>query len=214
LRERLTRVRWATGPRDAADGYGVPLSSVQDLAAYWLDGYDWRAWWGSYIAPEIGRVAPDALIGVHVTQIPSLPDGESPYYPPTADRRPGRHLGAYHHMHAQQPQTLAYALTDSPVGLLAWCRQVMGDLDPETLLTHVCIQWLTGTAGSALRIYAEHERQPPAAGPTTVPLGLAQFQRDAHAIRAPAERDHASIVSWNSSRRPLRGPPGTRPARQ
>src|SRR5487761_1011616 len=44
LRERLTRVRRATEPRDAADGYGVPLSSVQDLAAYWLDRYDWRAW--------------------------------------------------------------------------------------------------------------------------------------------------------------------------
>jgi hypothetical protein len=101
-------------------------------------------------------------------------------------------------VHAQQPQTLAHALTDSPVGLLAWSSQVMGDLDPETLLTHVSIHWLTGTAGSALRIYAEHERQEPAAGPTTVPLGLAQFQRDAHAIRAFAERDHANIVSWNN----------------
>jgi hypothetical protein len=49
-----------------------------------------------------------------------------------------------------------------------------------------------------LRIYAEDERQEPPAGPTTVPLGLAQFQRDAHAIRALAERDHANIASWNS----------------
>ena len=109
-----------------------------------------------------------------------------------------RQLGAYCHVHAQQPQTLGYALNDSPVGLLAWASQVLGDLDPEALLTHVSIHWLTGTAGSALRIYADHEREEPAAGPTTVPLGLAQFQRDAHAIRAYAGRDHARIVSWNS----------------
>jgi pimeloyl-ACP methyl ester carboxylesterase len=332
LRDRLARVRWGSEPRGGADGYGVSLSFVRDLAEYWLDRYDWRVWearlneypqftttvdganvhflhvrspepgavplilshgwpgsiaeyldvlgplsdprrhgldpavafdlvlpclpgsgwsgpapdtgwgprriaaawaslmrtlgyqrygaagndWGSYIAPEIGRIAPDAVIGVHVTQIPSIPDGESLYFPPALDpadlaewqpvdqaflqglRFFQRHLGAYHHVHAQQPQTLAPALTDSPVGLLAWSSQVMGDLDPETLLTHVSIQWLTGTAGSALRIYAEHERQEPAAGPTTVPLGLAQFQRDAHAIRALAERDHANIVSWNS----------------
>ncbi len=157
--------------------------------------------WGSYIAPEIGRTAPSAVIGAHVTQLLSLPDGESLGYPPTCDaadlaRWPPqdqaslqelrffqRHLGAFYHLHAQQPQTLAYALTDSPAGLLAWASQVMDDLDTETLLTHVSIHWLTGTAGSALRIYAEHERQPPAAGPTTVPLALAQFQGDAHAVR-------------------------------
>ena len=172
--------------------------------------------WGSYISPEVGRAAPDSVIGVHVTQVQSLPDGESPYYPPSIDP-PGladwnqldqlflqglryfqRQLGAYGHVHAQQPQTLGYALNDSPAGLLAWASQVSGDLDPETLLTHVSIHWLTGTAASALRIYADHAREQPAPGPTTVPLGLAQFQRDAHAIRAYAERDHARIVSWNN----------------
>jgi hypothetical protein len=80
-----------------------------------------------------------------------------------------RHLGAYHHVHARHPQTLAYALTDSPVGLLAWSRQVWGDLDPETLLTHVSIHWLTGTAGSALWIYGEMNdrtrRRRPLCGP-------------------------------------------------
>jgi hypothetical protein len=35
----------------------------------------------------------------------------------------------------------------------------MAGLDPEVLLTHVSIHWLTGTAGSALRIYAEQDRQ-------------------------------------------------------
>ncbi|MFR9779765.1 hypothetical protein ACL02O_27380 [Micromonospora sp. MS34] len=107
-----------------------------------------------------------------------------------------RRMGSYQHVQAQQPQTLGYALHDSPVGLLAWNSQVMGDLDPDTLLTHVSIHWFSGTAGCAPRIYAEHERQEPPSGPTTVPLALAQFPDDAHAIRRYAERDHAAIVSW------------------
>jgi hypothetical protein len=107
-------------------------------------------------------------------------------------------MGSYAHVHSQIPHTLGFALNDSPVGLLAWNGQVMRDLDRETLLTHVTIYWLTGTATSAMRIYADHRRQPPPAGPTTVPLGLAQFPDDIHPIRSCAERDHANIVSWNT----------------
>jgi pimeloyl-ACP methyl ester carboxylesterase len=171
--------------------------------------------WGSHISLDLARTATDALVGAHVTQLPSLPDGESPYVAPTIDppefaelssleqsylgglRFFQNNLGAYQHVHAQQPQTLAYALSDSPVGLLAWAAQVMGGLDAEVLLTHVSIQWLTGTAGSALRIYADHERQPRVCEPTRVPVGLAQFARDAKGIRRYAERDHTNIVSWN-----------------
>jgi hypothetical protein len=44
---------------------------------------------------------------------------------------------SYGHVHADQPQTLSHALADSPVGLLAWNSQCMGDLYPDALLTHV-----------------------------------------------------------------------------
>jgi hypothetical protein len=72
----------------------------------------------------------------------------------------------------------------------------MDDLDTDTLLTHVSIHWLTGTAGSAIRIYAEDDRQEAPTGPTTVPLGVAQFPDDLPSVRAFAEREHANIVSW------------------
>ena len=171
--------------------------------------------WGSVISPEVGRVAPDSVVGVHVTQIFSGPEGDSPFYPPTVEpasvatlppderalveglRHFQRTMASYHHVHAEQPQTLAYALNDSPVGLLAWNSQVMGGLDPDALLTHVSIHWLTGTAGTAPRIYLEDHRDPVPTEPTTVPLGLAQFPNDAQAIRTYARRDHANIVSWN-----------------
>ncbi|MGD0810508.1 MAG: hypothetical protein ABSA91_12510 [Acidimicrobiales bacterium] len=80
----------------------------------------------------------------------------------------------------------------------------MGDLDRDALLTHVTAHWVTGTAGSAPRIYAEEDRQQPPSGPTTIPPGLpvpfalAQFPNDWPSDRALAERQHANIVSWNT----------------
>jgi epoxide hydrolase len=172
--------------------------------------------WGAYVSLELARSVPGRLLGAHVTQLTSLPPGEQPYGVPGSDpddlgqfsaaeraafdglRFFQGHLGAYHHLHAQQPDTLAYALADSPAGFLAWCVQVMGDLDPDALLSHVSAHWLTGTVGSALRIYADHEREPAPAGPTAAPVGLAQFARDARPIERFARRDHPGLIAWNA----------------
>ena len=59
-----------------------------------------------------------------------------------------------------RPQTLAYALTDSPVGQLAWNELLMGMgesnlLTQDQILTQVMMYWLTGTAGSSARQYYE-----------------------------------------------------------
>ena len=73
---------------------------------------------------------------------------------------------------AQQPQTLGYAVTDSPVGLLAWNGQLLGeDLDPDFAIGNVMLYWLTGTATSAARLYYEnaHVTERPTE-PTTVPV--------------------------------------------
>ncbi|MQY27687.1 epoxide hydrolase family protein [Nocardia aurantia] len=145
--------------------------------------------WGSFIAPELGRAAPEEVIGVHVTQVFPAGPGEI-------------HASPYGHVHAGAPHTVAYALTDSPVGLLAWTAQCMTGLDPDALLTHVTIQWVTGTAGSALRIYAEEDRQQPPNGPTTlpvelaVPVGVAQFAGDWPSDRVLADFPHPGPLSF------------------
>jgi epoxide hydrolase len=197
------------GPRRIARAWATLMDRLR-YREYGAAGNDW----GSHIAPELGRIAPEAVIGVHVTQLFSFPEGEWLSYPPgiepdlgelTPDDRAAldglrqlqRSAGSYAHVHCQQPHTLGFALTDSPVGLLAWNGRLMADLDRDTLLTHVTIYWLTGTATSSMRIYAERDRQERPAGPTTVPLALAQFPHDIRSIRACAERDHANIVSWN-----------------
>ena len=197
-------------PRRIAAAWTVLMARL-GYRRYGAAGNDW----GSVISPEVGRSAPDSVVGVHVTQIFSSPEGNVPFHPPTVEpasvallppdeqalvaglRHFQRTMASYHHVHAEQPQTLAYALTDSPVGLLAWNMQVMGGLDPDALLTHVAIHWLTRTAGTAPRIYLEDHRDPVPTAPTTVPLGLAQFPYDAQAIPTYARRDHSNIVSWH-----------------
>jgi pimeloyl-ACP methyl ester carboxylesterase len=100
---------------------------------------------------------------------------------------------------AQQPQTLSFALLDSPVGLLAWNAQLLGeDLDRDFVLTNVMLYWLTGTAGSAARLYYENAHAQPVMEPTTVPIGLAAFGGDFSGIRRFAERDHSNIVRWTT----------------
>jgi hypothetical protein len=70
-------------------------------------------------------------------------------------------------------------------------------LDDDAILTHVSVHWFTGTAGTALRIYADATREEPATGPTTVPMGVAQFPGDLASVLAFADRAHRNIVSWN-----------------
>jgi pimeloyl-ACP methyl ester carboxylesterase len=163
---------------------------------------------GSMISPELGRIDPEHVVGVHVTQLFSFPSGD-----PTelADLTPEeqRELEtlqwfyenkfSFNTLMAQQPQTLAFALLDSPVGLLAWNAQLLGeDLDPDFVLTNVMLYWLTGTAASAARLYYENAHSTAPSEPTTIPIALAAFAGDFSGIRRFAERDHKNIVRWTT----------------
>jgi epoxide hydrolase len=162
---------------------------------------------GSIISPEVGRIDPEHVVGVHVTQIYSFPSGDPAEL---VDLTPEEqheletlhwfyeNKFSFNTLMAQQPQTLAFALLDSPVGLLAWNGQLLGDdLDAEFALTNVMLYWLTGTAASAARLYYENAHAAPPTEPTTIPIGLAAFGGDFSGIRRFAERDHENIVRWS-----------------
>ncbi|MET7706154.1 epoxide hydrolase [Micromonospora sp. NPDC005413] len=164
---------------------------------------------GSMIAPELGRVDPEHVLGVHVTQLFSFPSGDPAEFAglSEADQAALKHLQwfyenkfSFNQVHSQQPQTLAFALADSPVGLLAWNAQLFDEsLDVEFVLANVALYWFTGTAASAIRFYWEdaHADQAPSE-PTTVPTALAMFPGDFQSIRRFADRDHANIVRWTA----------------
>ena len=163
---------------------------------------------GSMINPELGRIDPEHMIGSHVTQIFSFPSGD-PAEMADLTEEEQQQLGtlqwfyenklSFNQLMSQQPQTLAYALADSPVGLLAWNGQLFGEgLDDDFVLTNVSIYWFTGTGGSAARLYYEDAHATPATEPTTMPTAVAAFGGDFSGIRRFAERDHHNIVRWTT----------------
>src|SRR4051812_29731361 len=81
---------------------------------------------GSMISPEVGRLDPDHVAGVHVTQIFSFPSGDPSEFADLTEEEASElatlqwfveNKFSFNTLMAQQPQTLAYAINDSPLGL-------------------------------------------------------------------------------------------------
>jgi microsomal epoxide hydrolase len=97
----------------------------------------------------------------------------------------------YSHIQGTKPQTIGYALNDSPVGLAAWIVEKFRtwcdcDGNPETrfskdeLLTNIMLYWVTATPTSASRFYYEGRHNPPAAPNqrVQVPTACAAFPKE------------------------------------
>jgi epoxide hydrolase len=162
---------------------------------------------GSLISPEVGRLDPHHVAGVHVTQIFSFPSGDPAELKDlTPDEMAGlevlqnfwEKLGSFNLLQSAQPQTVAHALSDSPAGLLGWMGQLFAnDVSKDYVLANVFLYWFTGTAASSIRFYHEDKHGEAPQGPTSVPIGLASFANDFKSIRRFADRDHRNIVQWH-----------------
>jgi pimeloyl-ACP methyl ester carboxylesterase len=178
---------------------------------------------GSVISLELGRIDPDHVLGVHVNMLMTFPSGDPADFADLDEVDQARlarlgqfdaELSGYMRVMAQRPQTLAYGLTDSPVGQLAWIVEKFREwtdavLVPEDavcrnhLLTIVSTYWLTASAGSSAQFYYEGAEgvrlaasgvKPP---PLEVPVGVAVFPRDLFLpIRRWADRDIPTIKHW------------------
>ena len=191
----------------------MPNARVARLARYWRASFDWRAFEARLNRyPQFVTEIDGATI--HFLHIRSSRKDATPLIDPAEFEGLSEEDQAalevlqwfydnkfsFNVVHSQQPQTLSFALTDSPVGLLAWNAQLFPEsIDDEFVIANVAIYWLTGTAGSAIRFYYEdaHAADRPS-GPTTTPTALAMFAGDFQSIRRFANRDHRNIVSWHS----------------
>lgn len=181
---------------------GMTIAHIADLFASLMHvlGYQRFATqggdWGSYIASTLGRAYPDRLIGIHLNMVP--PRVASALEPENEEERRWQAWRArwvaeetgYSHLQGTRPQSLAYGLTDSPVGLAAWIIEKLyawsdchGDLESvftkDEMLTNVMIYWVTQTINASMRIYYETEHQ----GTTNttrveVPTGIAVFSKE------------------------------------
>lgn len=171
--------------------------------------------WGAMVSTELAIRHPERLIGLHLTM-------------PMAASEPGDEVGASDHQVAgiarekqfrsnghgynllqrTRPQTIGYALADSPVAQCAWIVEKLRDwsgvdeqgrsfLDDDTMLDVVSTYWLTGTGASSARLYNE------ALGldrtvPVDVPTGVTAFPHEI--IRPPrkaVERRYRGLRYWS-----------------
>ena len=162
--------------------------------------------WGSAITSRLGYAYPEHLIGIHLNMLPiflSPPDvsglGEGPEIQRwlAQVQHYQQDEGAYFQMQGTRPQTLAYGLTDSPVGLAGWIVEkfrawsdCQGEVErvftKDELLTNIMIYWVTETINSSTRLYYENAHTPgQKLGRVEVPTGVAAFP---HELVTPVRR--------------------------
>ena len=176
-------------------------------ARYVAQGGDQGAW----VTDAMGRQAPEGLAGIHMnllvtTDGATLPT-ETEQERAAADARKEFMTSGFGYFleQATRPQTIGYALLDSPLALAAWMLdhdtdayykisrafttgQPSGGLTRDHILDNITMYWLTGTGASAARSYWEHGRAAAAAAgqpppPVKLPVGFTVFPGES--FRAP-----------------------------
>jgi len=162
--------------------------------------------WGAMVTTYLGAEHADVTAGIHLNMVVAFPpDGPEAFANVTPEEM--AELAAlddflkketgYQQIQGTKPQTLGYALNDSPAGLAAWIVEKFrawsdcdGDVErrftKDELLTNVMLYWATETATSSARLYCETMRVgrfPPRDVRVAVPTGCAIFPREI--IRPP-----------------------------
>ena len=178
--------------------------------------------WASLIGPAIAAVAPEAVIGIHMNAMingsnvnwnrpdptAGMTDAEIAELTQNNEDWMGR--SGYAAVQSTRPQTLAYALNDSPVGLLAWILDLEWGVSDQTapgetrapadeILTIASLFWFTQTAGSSMRFYKDHGSWLNDVDYNPTPTAVAVFPGD-KTLRSVAERHH-NVVRYTEFQR-------------
>jgi epoxide hydrolase len=218
-------------------GYGfserpsVPGWGIERIALAWthlMAGLGYHRYgaagsdWGSSISTLVASHDADHVVGIHLVPPLAGPDPNDELTPLEQSAQSEfqervRTSSAYGEVHRTAPQTLGYALVDSPTGLCAWMAEKLitwsdpspggahaGGLTSDQILDQVTLYWLTGTAASAARLYAESIDQISRwlNGGTTmtvdVPVGASIFAAEVpRPSRRWAARRYPDIRLWN-----------------
>jgi pimeloyl-ACP methyl ester carboxylesterase len=187
---------------------------------------------GAIVTDVMGRQAPQGLVGIHMNLLVTTLGGGGPG--PVESEQERAAAGAiatfrasgfgYFLEQSTRPQTIGYALADSPVALAAWLLdhdtdsyykisrafldgQPCGGLTRETVVDNITLYWLTGTGASAAREYWEIGRaQARAAGhappPVRLPVGFTTFPGEIFAApRSWVEKSYPSLTYFNEADR-------------
>ena len=173
--------------------------------------------WGSFVTAWLGANRAAHLVGIHLNLMPIRRDAAM-FSNPTDEER--RFLGeleiwlkeetGYQWIQGTRPQTLAFALADSPAGLAAWIAEKYrawtdcdGDprnaLSMDEMLGNISLYWFTGCIGASFWPYYARMHGPwPIDGKVGVPTGYCEFPREIlRPPRAAAERVFTDIRRWS-----------------
>lgn len=172
---------------------------------------------GSGVTRYLAMRYPEHLIGIHLTdvgiirQIMMSDDNKLSSEEKEYKRKAQQWIvqeGGYMSIQSTKPQTLSYALSDSPVGLAAWIVEKFyswSDISKgfenkysmDGLLNNVMIYWLNNSIGASAMMYYENMHTLPPIGKITTPTGIALFAKD---ILLPPEvwvEDNLNLVQWS-----------------
>ena len=164
--------------------------------------------WGAFIASRLAARFPERVLGIHLNLLAVRRDpkvaGASPEEAAYAEQlsRWLKEETGYQWIQGTKPQTLAYALTDSPAGLAAWIAEKFRTwsdrgIRQEDLLANVSLYWFTGAIGSSFWPYHARLHRPWPFETVDVPTGYAEFPKEI--LRPPrslAERTYRDLRRW------------------
>ena len=173
--------------------------------------------WGARVVAELARLDQEHVAGIHMHGFVAFPAGDPGELTAAEQQRLGRlrnwqaERGGYAAIQGSRPQTLAYAMADSPAGLLGWYLewfddygQHVGAIGNDEILTNVTTYWLTGTGASAARSYWEaYGPDAPAAGQkplpaSSIPFGFTTFPGEIwRTPRSWVEASYPNVVYFN-----------------
>lgn len=180
---------------------GWDVERIADAWAALMTRLGYAAWvahggdWGAAVTTALGARRPAGLLGIHLstpyafpTEIPSTLSPAERHAVDGLARYAGE-LGGSNHLQATRPQTVGFALADSPVGQAAWIyekyqsktenRGLAEDaIDVDQILDTVSISWFTNSAASSARIYWENRSATMSGPKLDLPVAVTVFPHD------------------------------------
>lgn len=193
------------------------LMKALGYARWFAQGGDW----GSLITHRLAQLRPEGLTAAHVN-LPLVFPQQAPPEPASDEKRALEWLattmatdGAYAHLQGTRPQTIAYALADSPIAQAAWMIEkidawVQDDGDAPAIaldaaLDNISLYWFTNSGASSARFYWEVFRTGfggYSAGRIELPMAATLFPGEFYqAPRAWAEREWPNLFYWSQAER-------------
>ena len=202
------------GIQDVADCLADLMTQVLGYRRFAAQGGDW----GAFTASCLGVFHPEKLLGIHINLLGTRPDLPPPANPTDDERRYLKEIEhwlkeetGYQWIQGTKPQTLAFALTDSPAGLAAWIAEkfrtwtdndgtIESAVARDRMLANISLYWFTGCIGASFWPYYARMHGPwpiPAGRTVDVPTGYADFPKE---IRRPprsiASQAYTDIRRW------------------